>query len=1416
MKKLAFALFALIIALPLAAQNTESFSYIDPEIIEAWINRARVWFEEGLEYYNNGEPDQAIEIFSEALGWDQDNASAWYYRGRAYHDKGELDLAIKDYMKAALLTPDDATLWYNRGLACYAKGDLDWAIENYSFAIRWDPNYYDAYIGRGLAYYDQHNYWDAIRDYDKAIEINPNDYLAYYYRGNAYRSDRLLNRVYQDLIIADYSRAIELNPDYVQAWNNRGNVYSSIPKREYDLAINDYDQAIALDPEYAEVWFNRGNAYHSKREYDLAIYDYSQTIALNPNDYSVWYERGEAYYAIGEYDLAIGDYSQYMVLYTRRQADTSALFQRGRAYSLKGDLELAIEDFSRYIAINPDNAQVWLWRGITYHDKGDLDLAIDDYSKVIELNPDDNIIYYARGDIYYQRGYHDLAIKDFSKSIALYDKNAWAWNARGIAYLDKGDYDWAIENFSQAIALESDDARYWLYRGKAFHSESEYDLAIRDFNKGIDLDPEDPWTYYTFRGNTYHSKGENDLAIEDYTQAIALNQNYTDAWNNRGKAYIAIRDWAAAISDYTQAIAIDPVYIEAWNNRGIAYGDIGDYDTAIADYNQAIALNPEYIEAWINRGMAYYNKGELDLAIADYNHAISINPEKSVAWNNRGNAYSAKGELDLAIADFSRAIKLEPKNASALNDRGNAYISKDEFDLAIADCTEAIKVNPDFVYAWINLGEAYRKRGDPDLAIENLNKAIELDSGNAAALNNRGLAYIVAGKLDLAIVDFDRAIAINPNGHLALKNRGDAYRLKGETDLALADYRLSIESAETSTSVIDIFYNSWEFAGYFYDTYPFLDDRIDEDVFTMQLAGLTGEALGYSIARAETARSDKGSRGTGVMTGLIYQYYAGVDFEASFGSVENAFAYSERLRSRGFLEQMGVEEALKLPGIDPEDAHKVRTLIREIENLQLLLSTMDPQREWAKHSDTSSALTIAEESLAVLEAKISKRVTRYAELRYPKPADLYDAQYFCGDDMAILEYVLWDSSVEFRAPASGYGQSTYQDRPSINSYCLVITGEGATAVRLDPDFDFTAIVEALRSKLLRVRVGFPPDEITFEYERNALYNALIKPVQDYIPENIKNILIVPDGNLAFLPFDILREKASDPNLLGERFSITLSPSISCSIIAWQKEVANTEPVLAFGGAWYEPVAENNSPTILAMMDTENRLTDLDERLIALRGAALEGPKEKTLAANFFGTDWSYLGGTVAEIQGLERISTATPTIIEGKDVTKRNIKRLSLEGTLLDYPIIHFALHGYFEDNLIPQAALVFSEVSGIIDNANNKEDGYLSIEDIALLQLNARMVMLSACQTGLGQIKRGDGMSGLARAFMTAGAQNVGVSLWKISDDATAEFMWGVYRKVIREGKTFRDAYSEVKEEFRKSERWKHPYYWAGFTMYE
>jgi CHAT domain-containing protein len=96
---------------------------------------------------------------------------------------------------------------------------------------------------------------------------------------------------------------------------------------------------------------------------------------------------------------------------------------------------------------------------------------------------------------------------------------------------------------------------------------------------------------------------------------------------------------------------------------------------------------------------------------------------------------------------------------------------------------------------------------------------------------------------------------------------------------------------------------------------------------------------------------------------------------------------------------------------------------------------------------------------------------------------------------------------------------------------------------------------------------------------------------------------------------------------------------------------------------------------------------------------------------------------------------------------------------------------------------------------------------------------MLSACETGLGKYIRGDGMVGIARSFMVAGTDNVGVSLWEISDNATAEFMTRLYQKATEGGLNFRDAYYTVKQEFRHDpdlQRWAHPYFWAAFTMYE
>jgi CHAT domain-containing protein len=130
------------------------------------------------------------------------------------------------------------------------------------------------------------------------------------------------------------------------------------------------------------------------------------------------------------------------------------------------------------------------------------------------------------------------------------------------------------------------------------------------------------------------------------------------------------------------------------------------------------------------------------------------------------------------------------------------------------------------------------------------------------------------------------------------------------------------------------------------------------------------------------------------------------------------------------------------------------------------------------------------------------------------------------------------------------------------------------------------------------------------------------------------------------------------------------------------------------------------------------------------------------------------------------------------EVSEKKVKDLSGAGTLKTYPVIHFACHGYFNEEDPAMSGIVFSEVSGLV---NTGEDGYLTVPEIALLDMDARMVVLSACETGLGQVKRGDGMVGLARSFLVAGARNVGVSLWSIRDEATVEVMGRLYRKVIQ-----------------------------------
>ncbi|MEO6725408.1 MAG: CHAT domain-containing protein, partial [Blastocatellia bacterium] len=144
------------------------------------------------------------------------------------------------------------------------------------------------------------------------------------------------------------------------------------------------------------------------------------------------------------------------------------------------------------------------------------------------------------------------------------------------------------------------------------------------------------------------------------------------------------------------------------------------------------------------------------------------------------------------------------------------------------------------------------------------------------------------------------------------------------------------------------------------------------------------------------------------------------------------------------------------------------------------------------------------------------------------------------------------------------------------------------------------------------------------------------------------------------------------------------------------------------------------------------------------------------------------------------------------------------------YRIVHFATHGLLNSEHPELSGLVLS----LVDAAGKPQDGFLRLHEIYNLKLNADLVVLSACQTGLGKQVKGEGLVGLTRGFMYAGAPRVVASLWQVNDLATAELMKHFYRALLKEGQRPAAALRAAQLELRKEKRWAAPYFWAAFVL--
>jgi CHAT domain-containing protein len=147
---------------------------------------------------------------------------------------------------------------------------------------------------------------------------------------------------------------------------------------------------------------------------------------------------------------------------------------------------------------------------------------------------------------------------------------------------------------------------------------------------------------------------------------------------------------------------------------------------------------------------------------------------------------------------------------------------------------------------------------------------------------------------------------------------------------------------------------------------------------------------------------------------------------------------------------------------------------------------------------------------------------------------------------------------------------------------------------------------------------------------------------------------------------------------------------------------------------------------------------------------------------------------------------------------------------LSQYRYVHFATHGLLDSTHPELSGIVLS----MIDEKGNPQDGFLRAHEIFNLKLPAELVVLSACETGLGKEVRGEGLVGLTRGFMYAGAPRVVVSLWSVNDQATAELMARFYRSMLKDNLPPAAALRAAQISVMSDQRWQSPFYWAAFTL--
>jgi len=399
-------------------------------------------------------------------------------------------------------------------------------------------------------------------------------------------------------------------------------------------------------------------------------------------------------------------------------------------------------------------------------------------------------------------------------------------------------------------------------------------------------------------------------------------------------------------------------------------------------------------------------------------------------------------------------------------------------------------------------------------------------------------------------------------------------------------------------------------------------------------------------------------------------------------------------------------------------------------------------------------------SLEALEARL-KTNARFDDLLRAKPLSYEEIRKELTDaDTSLLSYSLGtDKSFAWLITKDGLKTVELQDRETIEKAATQLVA----LLKLSPD-DI-------------------PEGANVQASIDEVSRLVIEPVADKIKTS--RLIVIADGSLQYVPFQILKMSAASEPLIAT-MDIVNEPSASALALA--KRQINTRPhssklLVGFGDAIFSPEYASGAPS-----------NSSDNQTIHTRSQ--QGSQFGKLPPLF---------NAKHELLAISAVAGNDSTFYVEHQASRENLLRVDLS----QFRILHVLTHGVLNAQEPELSGLVLS----LIDENKQPIPGFVSLPDIYRLHA-PELVVLSACDTALGESLDGEGLIGVTRGFMYAGASGVVASLWEVDDDSTAELMKYFYANMLQQGMSPAAALRDAQNKIRSQAKWRSPYYWAGFTF--